>query len=459
MGDGRVAGGDPRQPGLARSVGARVPARQSADRRCCTLGRVLDGGRNARGRPLGRCRRRDVSRPACLPGAVHRLPVRRDPRRPVPHRCVQAGVLWLCAGGPRAADRAGGDRGRPGASFHCRRAGRRADLRPCLRTSSQRRHHPVAHDAPRKRGPHPRAQGADRGSARGARRRRDREPREKSVPCRGEPRLASTAARNGPLRGRACRESTRPRSDPARREHPRVGGSARASLRRASRPVAARRRRAATRTGGHRLATALRAAHSRFRAASAGGGTHARRRADASCGGDRPGAARAGAPQSPRQCRALHAGGWHRPRRATARARRSHRRRRHRHRHRRERRNTPGAAWLGLATSGSSRPSAGTRSSSPRPPAAARASPSPCRAQDHSTTRAVAGARQRRPILRRRSRSPDGGLSLSTTIRRSSPRCRHCSLRGTPLPPAAPTLRRQWPVSPTATPSTSAPWT
>ena len=99
---------------LARAYRRAQPVR----RRRGALG--LATGPSARRWPA-RCGARPPSRCfriAGLPGAVHRLPVRRDPRRAQPHRGLQAVVLRLRAGGAGAADRARRARGRPGAPVH-----------------------------------------------------------------------------------------------------------------------------------------------------------------------------------------------------------------------------------------------------------------------------------------------------------------------------------------------------
>ncbi len=220
---------------LARAYRRAQPPRRRRMAMGSLLGRRVDAGRRA----VGRRRARHVSRVAGLPGALHRLPVQRHPRGIEPHRGLSAVVLRVRPRVARAAHRARRDRGGSGAPVHGAGAGRRPGLRPGLRAPAERRADAIAGDALREHRPHRRAQGADRGGAGGAHRCREGEPRKEPVPGRGEPRPASAPARDGTVRGRACRAGARPRRQAARRQHPRVGGSARRTLRAASRPVAA----------------------------------------------------------------------------------------------------------------------------------------------------------------------------------------------------------------------------
>ncbi len=192
---------------LARAYRRAQPAVADARALGTLLGRRLD----ARRRAVGRRRRRDVpASPSyqalfivCLfsviLGGLNLTAV----YKPSFYGFVLAALA--------AADRARRDRGRPGAPLHGAGAGRRARLRAGVRAPAQRRADAVARDALRERRPHRRAEGADRGRARGTRRRRDRESREEPVPRRGEPRSAPAAARDGTVRRGARRAGARAR--------------------------------------------------------------------------------------------------------------------------------------------------------------------------------------------------------------------------------------------------------
>ncbi len=81
---------DPREPGVARPARPRVSPRRARRRRSAALGTLLGDRLGARRRAVGSRRDRDVSRVAAAPGAADRLPLQRGPRRPQPHRGLQA---------------------------------------------------------------------------------------------------------------------------------------------------------------------------------------------------------------------------------------------------------------------------------------------------------------------------------------------------------------------------------
>ena len=441
-----------------RGVLARAYRRAQPGARRMALGSVLGGRLDARRRAVGRRGGRDVSRVAAVPGAVHRLPVQRHPRRTQPHRGLPAVVLRIRAGGARAADRARRDRRRSGASLHRAGAGRRARFRARLRTPGQRRADAVARDALREPRPDRRAQGADRSGAGGARRRRDSEPRQEPVSRGGEPRPAPAAARDGTVRRGARREGARSRRQAARREHPRVGRGARGAVRAAPRPVAAGSRRAAPGARGVRARTAVRRASPPI----------SRRRRSRT--GSRCGSCARGSPSTPIPCcssascatsstnavRYTREGGvvlGARRRGGTVRidvVDTGHRHRRGGSRARVRRVRAAGGdaapprrrARNGTRASrscGGSRICSGTRSNSTRRRAAARAFRSPCRGR---RCRAVGATRippGRNDAARspRRRRSPAGRSSSSTTIPPWSRRCARCSRRGRRSPSAA----------------------
>ena len=331
---GVLARGHPRQPGLARRAGARLPPAPPRPRRVRALGSLVVAGIDHRRVAVGCGRGRAVPGLAGPRGAAHRLPVRRRDRRPQSHGRLQAVVLRLRAAGAAAADRARRVGSRHGAPVHRDRDDGGARVPAGLRPPPERRAHPFARDPPRERRPHRRIAGADPRRARRARHRRDREPRQEPVPRGRQPRPAPAAACDGPVRRGARHQGARAGTEAARQQHPRVGGCARSAVRAAPRPVASRRRR--PRPGARRrpaAAAAVEAAR-RIRAAGSGRGPRTGGGGHDGDGRQRSAAARADPAQPGRQCAALHPERRRGGRRAPARRRPAHRRDRQRHRHR-----------------------------------------------------------------------------------------------------------------------------
>ncbi len=323
-----------RQPGMAWRARQGVSARSTGRRRCPAVGPLLVVRLRAGRRAVGCRGGRDVSGIDGARGAADRVPLRRHPGRSQPHRGLQAVVLRLRAAGARATHRACSDAGGYRACVHGDRDGRGARVRARLRSSPQRRAHPFARDALRKRGPDRRAAGADPQRPGRAGRGGDGEPREEPVPRRRQPRPAPAAACDGPVRRGTGRPRTRAGVEAAGGQHSRIRGGARKPVRATPRPVASRCRRSHPRAGGHAAATAVRATRRRFRAAGRRARSVALAGPDGARRRQRPGAARANPAQPRGQRAALHARRRRGRRRAPAWRHRAHRRRRHRYRHR-----------------------------------------------------------------------------------------------------------------------------